>query len=222
MRLVHADQNDGPNFGTLRANLRGDVQAFVESGGTVQVVPSGQSGWRELGYGKIVGKRERAACEVGGCDRWVATAGKCTMHYHSHRTGRPMDAPMRNSCEGAFSIQTCARLCQGAILRPASAVGVGRRSLRRGIRPRQGQPAFLTRPLVGVKKLLGFTSLTAMSMIVPMADCAGRALAGLLAPCTRGPRARTCSLNRSPRYAFGREHAHRAKILRDHHGPWCR
>ena len=42
-------------------------------------------------------------------------------------------------------------------------------------------------PLVGVKKLLGFTSLTAMSMIVPMADCAGRALAGLLAPCTHGP-----------------------------------
>ena len=32
------------------------------------------------------------------------------------------------------------------------------------------------------QKLLGFTSLTAMSMIVPMADCAGRALAGLLAP----------------------------------------
>ena len=55
----------------------------------------------------------------------------------------------------------------------------------------------LTRPLVGVKKLLGFTSLTAMSMIVPMADCAGRALAGLMAPC-----------------------AHGAKILRDHHGPW--
>ena len=22
------------------------------------------------------------------------------------------------------------------------------------------------------------------------------------------------------RYALGREHAHRAKILRDHHGPW--
>ena len=41
--------------------------------------------------------------------------------------------------------------------------------------------------LVGVKKLLGFTSLTAMSMIVPMADCAGRAFAGLLAPCTHGP-----------------------------------
>ena len=61
----------------------------------------------------------------------------------------------------------------------------------------EGQPAFLTRPLVGVKKLLGFTSLTAMSMIVPMADCAGRALAGLLAPCVHG-----------------------AKILRDHHGPW--
>ena len=32
---------------------------------------------------------------------------------------------------------------------------------------------------------------------VPVADCAGRALAGLLAPCV-----------------------HRAKILRDHHGPW--
>ena len=68
------------------------------------------------------------------------------------------------------------------------------------------------RPLVGVKKLLGFTSLTAMSMIVPMADCAGRALAGLLAPCrARAP---------STVHAFGREHAHRAKILRDHHGPW--
>ena len=40
-------------------------------------------------------------------------------------------------------------------------------------------------------------SLTAMSMIVPMADCAGRALAGLLCPCVHG-----------------------AKILRDHHGPW--
>ena len=25
--------------------------------------------------------------------------------------------------------------------------------------------------------------------------------------------------NRSPRYAFGREHAHRAKIRRDHHAP---
>ena len=39
-------------------------------------------------------------------------------------------------------------------------------------------------------------------------------------------RARTCSLNRRPRYALGREHAHvpvvynGAKILRDHHGPW--
>ena len=39
-------------------------------------------------------------------------------------------------------------------------------------------------------------------------------------------RARTCSLNRRPRYALGREHPHvpvvynGAKILRDHHGPW--
>ena len=70
-----------------------------------------------------------------------------------------------------------------------------------------------------------------MSMIVPMADCAGRALARSFGPVyTRAvyTRAvpRTCSLNRSPRYAFGREHTHvpvvynGAKILRDHHGPW--
>ena len=34
------------------------------------------------------------------------------------------------------------------------------------------------------------------------------------------PRARTCDLNRSPRYAFGREHAHGTKILGDHRGHW--
>ena len=34
---------------------------------------------------------------------------------------------------------------------------------------------------------MGFKKLTAMSMIVPIAHCAGRALAGLLAPCTHGP-----------------------------------
>ena len=46
-------------------------------------------------------------------------------------------------------------------------------------------------------------------------------------PCVHtGLCSRTCSLNRSASrrvrraYAFGREHAHRAKILRDHHGPW--
>ncbi len=33
------------------------------------------------------------------------------------------------------------------------------------------------------------------------------------------PSARTCSLKRSHHYAFGREHALRAKILRDHHAP---
>ena len=34
------------------------------------------------------------------------------------------------------------------------------------------------------------------------------------------PSARTCSLKRSYHYAFGREHALRAKILRDRHTPW--
>ena len=34
------------------------------------------------------------------------------------------------------------------------------------------------------------------------------------------PSARTCSLKRSPHYAFSREHALRAKILRDHRTPW--
>ena len=34
------------------------------------------------------------------------------------------------------------------------------------------------------------------------------------------PPARTCDLNRSPRYAFGREHAQGGKILGDHRGPW--
>ena len=33
------------------------------------------------------------------------------------------------------------------------------------------------------------------------------------------PSARTCSLKRSHHYAFGREHALRAKILRDRHAP---
>ena len=33
------------------------------------------------------------------------------------------------------------------------------------------------------------------------------------------PSARTCSLKRSPCYAFGHEHALKAKILRDHHAP---
>ena len=34
------------------------------------------------------------------------------------------------------------------------------------------------------------------------------------------PSARTCSLKRSHHYALGREHALRAKILRDHRAPW--
>ena len=59
-------------------------------------------------------------------------------------------------------------------------------------------------------------------------DANDRAGCRLRWPCPRGSfgpvytraRARTCSLNRRPRYALGREHAHRAKILRDHHGPW--
>ena len=34
------------------------------------------------------------------------------------------------------------------------------------------------------------------------------------------PSARTCSLKRSHHYALGREHALRAKILRDRHAPW--
>ena len=34
------------------------------------------------------------------------------------------------------------------------------------------------------------------------------------------PSARTCSLKRSHHYAFSREHALRAKILRDRHAPW--
>ena len=34
------------------------------------------------------------------------------------------------------------------------------------------------------------------------------------------PSARTCSLKRSHYYALGREHALRAKILRDRHAPW--
>ena len=34
------------------------------------------------------------------------------------------------------------------------------------------------------------------------------------------PSARTCSLKRSHHYAFGREHALRAKILRDRHAPF--
>ena len=34
------------------------------------------------------------------------------------------------------------------------------------------------------------------------------------------PRARPCSLNHRRGYAFGREHAHGAKILGDHRGPW--
>ncbi len=33
------------------------------------------------------------------------------------------------------------------------------------------------------------------------------------------PSARTCSLKRSHHYALGREHALRAKILRDHRAP---
>ena len=32
--------------------------------------------------------------------------------------------------------------------------------------------------------------------------------------------ARTCSLQRSHHYALGREHALKAKILRDHRAPW--
>ena len=44
----------------------------------------------------------------------------------------------------------------------------------------------LTRPLLGVKRAHGFKKLTAMPTIVAVADCAGRALAGLLAPCTHG------------------------------------
>ena len=59
-------------------------------------------------------------------------------------------------------------------------------------------------------------------------DVDDRADCGLRWPRPRGSfgpvytraRARTCSLNLRPRYAFGPEHAHRAKILRDHHGPW--
>ena len=34
------------------------------------------------------------------------------------------------------------------------------------------------------------------------------------------PSASTCSLKRSHHYALGREHALRAKILRDRHAPW--
>ena len=34
------------------------------------------------------------------------------------------------------------------------------------------------------------------------------------------PSARTCSLERSHHYALSREHALRAKILRDRHAPW--
>ena len=34
------------------------------------------------------------------------------------------------------------------------------------------------------------------------------------------PSARTCFLKRSHHYALGREHALRAKILRDRHVPW--
>ena len=34
------------------------------------------------------------------------------------------------------------------------------------------------------------------------------------------PSARTCSFKRSHHYALGREHALRAKILRDHRAPW--
>jgi len=34
------------------------------------------------------------------------------------------------------------------------------------------------------------------------------------------PSARTCTLKRSHHYALGREHALRAKILRDRHAPW--
>ena len=34
------------------------------------------------------------------------------------------------------------------------------------------------------------------------------------------PSARTCSLKRRHYYALGREHALRAKILRDRHAPW--
>ena len=34
------------------------------------------------------------------------------------------------------------------------------------------------------------------------------------------PSACTCSLKRSPGYAFSREHPLRAKILRDHRAPW--
>ena len=50
-------------------------------------------------------------------------------------------------------------------------------------------------------------------------------LRGTLAP-VFWPRARTCDLNRSPRYAFGREHAHGTKILEralkgaHHRGHW--
>ncbi len=64
-------------------------------------------------------------------------------------------------------------------------------------------------------------------------DADDRADCGLRWPRPRGSfgpvytraRARTCSLNRRPRYALGRRarrkrRAHRTKILRDHHGPW--
>ena len=34
------------------------------------------------------------------------------------------------------------------------------------------------------------------------------------------PRARTCDLDRRPAMLLGREHAHGAKILGDHRGPW--
>ena len=78
----------------------------------------------------------------------------------------------------------------------------------------------LTRPLVGVKKLLGFTSLTAMSMIVPMADCAGRALAGLLAPCRERAPSTVVPAMLSVASTRTCPCVHGAKILRDHHGPW--
>ena len=106
-------------------------------------------------------------------------------------------------------------------------------------------PHFSPGRFVGVKKLMGFKKLTATPTITPIADCAGRARPALRAGGPRGSFgpvytravytracARTCSLNRRPRYALGPERAlrgarsHRTKILRrarqgaHHHGPW--
>ena len=65
------------------------------------------------------------------------------------------------------------------------------------------------------------TKLFAYPMVTEIAHGFKRSHTALAAPSpVFWSRVRTCDLNRRPRYAFGREHAHGTKILGDHRGHW--